>query len=94
VPVAAWTLHGVARLWHALCAFEVLWHVTCAQVIDLGPADGWRYLRSFSPRRLPLQMRSYMLCYLRLFSPRRLPLQTLRTLYASHTGGTKARKES
>jgi hypothetical protein len=35
----------------------------------------WRYLRLFSHRRLPLQVRSYMLCYLRLFSHRRLPLQ-------------------
>jgi hypothetical protein len=23
VPVAAWTLHGLARLWRALCAFEL-----------------------------------------------------------------------
>jgi hypothetical protein len=53
------------------------------EYIDLGPADGWRYLRLFSPRRLPLQVRSYMLYYLRLFSPRRLPLHILRTLHAS-----------
>jgi hypothetical protein len=45
------------------------------EYIDLGPADGWRYLRLFSPRRLSLQVRSYTLCYLRLFSPRRLSLQ-------------------
>jgi hypothetical protein len=57
------------------------------EYIDLGPADGWRYLRLFSPRRLPLQVRSYMLYHLRLFSPLRLPLQTLRTLHASQADG-------
>jgi hypothetical protein len=50
------------------------------EYIDLGPVDGWRYLRLFSPRRLLLQVRSYMLYYLRLFSPRRLPLQRLLAL--------------
>jgi hypothetical protein len=50
---SAWT----ARLRRVLCTFELLRHVICARVyyIDLGPADGWRYLRLFSPRRLPLQ---------------------------------------
>jgi hypothetical protein len=80
VPVAAWTLHGLGRLRRVLCTFELRWHVTVPEYIDLGPADGWRYLRLFSPRRLPLQVRSYMLYYLRLFSPRRLPLQRLLAL--------------
>jgi hypothetical protein len=40
----------------------------------------WRYLRLFSHRRLPLQVRSSMLSYLRLFSHRHLPLQRLLAL--------------
>jgi hypothetical protein len=34
--VAAWTLHGLARLRRALCTFEVLWHVICARVYRPG----------------------------------------------------------